>query len=154
MKLKRNRVKCLECGKVLESFYGHDYKTCGCPQETMVDGGLEYERYGGHDMDKVQTMFEYVDDEVFLWGVLDRETGELIQHELSDLTGSHIQNIVLHLRTRFAPNKDDITFSDSYSYSYKEFSHKKDNKLLKDILLPELERRGLEEVTEEIPWKD
>ncbi len=48
------KVKCLECGVVLESTYRHDYKVCKCPNKTMVDGGNDYLRYGGKDMDKVE----------------------------------------------------------------------------------------------------
>jgi len=39
-------VKCGECKKRLFSFHVHDYKLCGCPNETMVDGGRDYLRYG------------------------------------------------------------------------------------------------------------
>ena len=34
-----NSVKCLECNKVLVSRHRHDYVTCGCPNDAMVDGG-------------------------------------------------------------------------------------------------------------------
>ena len=47
------KVQCKECGVILESTYRHDYKTCKCPNQTMVDGGYDYLRYGGKDMDKV-----------------------------------------------------------------------------------------------------
>ena len=47
------KVKCLECGVVLDSIFRHDYKTCECPNETMVDGGDDYLRYGGKDLKKV-----------------------------------------------------------------------------------------------------
>lgn len=39
-------VECVECKKRMFSFHVHDYKTCGCPNDTMVDGGREYLRYG------------------------------------------------------------------------------------------------------------
>jgi hypothetical protein len=39
-------VECAECKKRMFSFYRHDYKTCGCPNETMVDGGRSYLRWG------------------------------------------------------------------------------------------------------------
>lgn len=39
-------VQCAECSQRMFSYWGHDYKTCGCPNETMVDGGKEYLRYG------------------------------------------------------------------------------------------------------------
>ena len=44
-----NSVKCLECNKVLVSRHVHDYVTCGCPNDAMVDGGNEYGRYGAMD---------------------------------------------------------------------------------------------------------
>lgn len=59
--LIQNSVTCLECGETLISYYGHDYKTCSCPQATMVVGGNEYGRYGGMDLDKVQTNYIYSD---------------------------------------------------------------------------------------------
>jgi len=51
-----NRVQCLCCNKILESKYRHDYKTCGCENNTMVDGGNDYLRYGGKDLDKVKVL--------------------------------------------------------------------------------------------------
>ena len=62
--LVHNSVTCLECGETLVSFHTHDYKTCSCENETMVDGGLSYGRYGGKDLDKVKTNYVY-DDEPF-----------------------------------------------------------------------------------------
>jgi hypothetical protein len=41
-------VECPDCKKRMFSFHVHDYKTCGCPNETMIDGGREYIRCGGH----------------------------------------------------------------------------------------------------------
>ncbi len=39
-------VGCSACGKRMFSFYTHDFKMCGCPNETMVDGGRSYTRCG------------------------------------------------------------------------------------------------------------
>lgn len=39
-------VECARCNKRMFSLHVHDYKTCGCPNETMVDGGRDYLRYG------------------------------------------------------------------------------------------------------------
>lgn len=50
--LSHEGVVCLCCGKILISYDRHDYRTCGCPQDTMIDGGqIDYVRYGGYDMD-------------------------------------------------------------------------------------------------------
>ena len=62
--LVHNSVTCLECGETLVSFHTHDYKTCSCENETMVDGGLSYGRYGGKDLDKVKTNYVYDDDKI------------------------------------------------------------------------------------------
>ena len=51
-----NVVHCLLCDKYLISQHVHDYKTCGCPNDTMVDGGYDYLRYGGKDMDKIEIL--------------------------------------------------------------------------------------------------
>ena len=47
-------IKCLQCGEVLESKYTHDFVRCSCSNQTFLDGGDEYCRYGTMDMDKVQ----------------------------------------------------------------------------------------------------
>lgn len=39
-------VQCACCKARLFSYSRHDYKTCACPVETMVDGGRDYLRYG------------------------------------------------------------------------------------------------------------
>lgn len=54
--------RCKQCGTVLQSLHVYDYKKCGCPNEAMVDGGLEYQRYGGMDMKMVEPYAVYTDD--------------------------------------------------------------------------------------------
>lgn len=49
-------IQCLVCKTVLVSFTCHDYKTCGCPNQTMIDGGHDYLKYGGKDMSKIQVL--------------------------------------------------------------------------------------------------
>ena len=44
---------CKKCGDVLVSMHRHDYVTCGCDNKTMLDGGTDYQRYGGADLDLV-----------------------------------------------------------------------------------------------------
>lgn len=59
-KIVHSQVTCLSCGEVLISEHRHDYKTCSCPNETMVDGGNDYVRYGGKDLSKIEffTVFD------------------------------------------------------------------------------------------------
>ena len=59
-----NAVTCTECLKTIVSRNRHDYVTCECPNNAMVDGGLDYIRYGAKDMNKVVHHAVY-DDEDF-----------------------------------------------------------------------------------------
>lgn len=49
-------VKCMVCGKILHSMYRHDFQGCDCENQTFVDGGFDYTRVGGADMDKIKHM--------------------------------------------------------------------------------------------------
>jgi hypothetical protein len=52
-----SKIKCLECGTILESKHRHDWVTCGCLNQTFIDGGNgDYLRYGGVDLNKVVVM--------------------------------------------------------------------------------------------------
>lgn len=62
-KLVYNAVKCLLCGKIIESTFRHDYKTCGCRNEAMVDGGLDYQRYGGMKEEWIKPIAIFADDD-------------------------------------------------------------------------------------------
>lgn len=58
-----NSVTCQECNETIVSYHRHDYKICSCPNEAMVDGGTDYERYGAKNMDKIKTFAVYDDDD-------------------------------------------------------------------------------------------
>lgn len=64
--LKMARYVCESCMNMLESIDVHDYIPCPgttkgpCENETFVDGGNEYNRYGGKDLRKI-TVLDYVD---------------------------------------------------------------------------------------------
>lgn len=55
----KNSCKCLDCNKVLVSIHVHDYRVCGCPNQTMVDGGKDYIRRGYMDRAKVEELSEF-----------------------------------------------------------------------------------------------
>ena len=59
--LTRNAVKCLVCNTVLESKHRHGYVQCNCPNEVAVDGGLDYIRHMGKDLDLIENLSEYVE---------------------------------------------------------------------------------------------
>ncbi len=47
-------VLCLGCDTVLYSINRHHYHSCGCPNETFVDGGKDYVRCGGVSMHLIE----------------------------------------------------------------------------------------------------
>ena len=59
--LTRNAIKCLVCNTVLESKHQHNFRSCGCPNQSFVDGGLMYIRVGAKDLDLVESLCEYVE---------------------------------------------------------------------------------------------
>jgi hypothetical protein len=56
--LIRNRVKCLECGEILESKSIHDYQECSCPNHCFTDGGSYYQRCGAMRLSKIAILNE------------------------------------------------------------------------------------------------
>ena len=58
--LRRNKypgvIKCLHCMTVLVSNFTHDFNSCNCFNKTFIDGGYEYLRYGGMDLNKIQVL--------------------------------------------------------------------------------------------------
>ena len=59
--LTRNAIKCLVCNTILESKHQHNFSSCGCYNQSFVDGGLMYSRVGGVDLDLVENLCEYVE---------------------------------------------------------------------------------------------
>ena len=59
--LTRNAIKCLVCNTVLESKYQHNFRSCGCRNQSFVDGWLLYTRTGAVDLDLVENLCEYVE---------------------------------------------------------------------------------------------
>lgn len=53
---KHSGIHCTACGTVMVSLNRHDYQTCGCPNEAMIDGGKDYQRFGAADMAKIQAV--------------------------------------------------------------------------------------------------
>jgi hypothetical protein len=111
-----NRVQCRECGEVLTSYHRHDYKTCGCTNETMVDGGTDYQRYGGLNLDLVDTSSTiYLSDDHEMnrsaahWGNRGKDGKSPLSYKsIADMSNKHIINIILDMEGRIAPWMEDI----------------------------------------------
>lgn len=96
-----NSVLCLGCGAVLVSYHRHDYKTCECDNQTMVDGGTSYLRYGGKDMTKVVSTPVYFDEPFekvrhYAYRGARGKNGDqpLRWIPISELTNNHLQAIL------------------------------------------------------------
>lgn len=59
----KNKCKCLQCGKVLESTHRHDFVECGCPNQTFTDGGYDYIRRGGMNPSLIEDIQELEDED-------------------------------------------------------------------------------------------
>ena len=59
--LTRNAIRCLVCNTILESKYQHNFRSCGCPNQSFVDGGLMYIRTCRVNLDLVENLCEYVE---------------------------------------------------------------------------------------------
>ena len=111
-----NRVQCRECGEVLTSYHRHDYKTCGCTNETMVDGGNEYQRYGGLNLDLVDTSSTiYLSDDHEMnrsaahWGNRGKDGRSPLSYKsIADMSNTHLANILKDLGGRIAPWLENI----------------------------------------------
>lgn len=44
------------CGRILTSQSVHDFNGCGCKNNTFIDGGYDYLRYGAVDIKKVEVL--------------------------------------------------------------------------------------------------
>ena len=111
-----NRVKCNVCEQVLTSYHRHDYKVCGCYNETMVDGGNEYQRYGGKDLGLVDTTSTvYLSEDHQLnrlaahWGNRGKDGKQALSYKpIAQMSNAHIINILLDMEGRIAPWIEDI----------------------------------------------
>lgn len=106
-----NRVQCKSCGDVLTSYNRHDYKTCGCENETMVDGGNDYQRYGGKDLSLVDSSSTiYLSDDHMMnrsaahWGNRGKDGKSSLSYKsIADMSNDHIINILLDMGGKIAP---------------------------------------------------
>lgn len=56
MSRRFSSVRCRACGMTLVSTHRHDFRQCGCPQDTFVDGGADYLRTGGRNLRMVEVL--------------------------------------------------------------------------------------------------
>ena len=54
-----NAIRCKKCDTILISKHRHDYQSCDCENQTFVDGGQDYCRYGGIDLLYVEVLEDH-----------------------------------------------------------------------------------------------
>lgn len=53
-------ITCPQCEIEMYSRAPHDYRICGCSNQTMVDGGFSgYVRYGGNQLEQLEKSLRY-----------------------------------------------------------------------------------------------
>lgn len=57
-----NSVVCLICGEHLVSRHRHDFQQCSCENGSFTDGGYDYQRWGGKDLEAIQSFCIYDDE--------------------------------------------------------------------------------------------
>lgn len=111
-----NRVQCKSCGEVLTSYNRHDYKTCGCDNETMIDGGTYYQRYGGKDLSLVDNSSTiYLSEDHMMnrsaahWGNRGKDGRSPLSYKsIADMSNEHIINIILDMKGKIMPWMEKI----------------------------------------------
>jgi hypothetical protein len=111
-----NRVQCKSCGDVLTSYNRHDYKTCGCENETMIDGGTAYQRYGGKDLSLVDSSSTiYLSDDHMMnrsaahWGGRGKDGRDPLSYKsIADMSNDHIANIIKDMSGKIAQWMENI----------------------------------------------
>jgi hypothetical protein len=115
-----NRIQCKGCGEVLTSYNRHDYKTCGCENETMVDGGNDYQRYGGKDLSLVDSSSTiYLSDDHMMnrsaahWGNRGKDGRSAISYKsIADMSNDHISNVIRDMAGRIAMWMEEIMINE------------------------------------------
>lgn len=93
---------CKKCGDVLVSRHRHDYVMCTCDNKTMLDGGTDYQRYGGVDLDLVDTSASvYLTDgfdkcrTVPIWGTYGKDGKQPLKHvSIADMEDEHLEAVI------------------------------------------------------------
>ena len=111
-----NRVQCKNCAEILISYNRHDYKTCGCENQTMVDGGTAYQRYGGKDLDLVDTSLtvylsedHLVNRDTAHWGNRGKDGKSSLSYKsVAEMSNDHLTNIIKDMSGRIEPWMEQI----------------------------------------------
>ena len=99
---------CKKCGDVLISRHRHDYVMCTCDNKTMLDGGTEYQRYGGVDLSLVDLSGTIYLTDGFekcrtapIWGSYGKNGDEPLKFmSVSEMETEHLEAVIKELGHR------------------------------------------------------
>jgi len=99
--LIQNALRCKVCNKIILSSSVHDYVKCGCENEAMVDGGLDYFKRGGVNMEMLEDLSlnsNSTSEEFYnklVWGNRGIDGKQPLEYKLiNSLETDHIQAIL------------------------------------------------------------
>ena len=107
---------CKKCGDVLVSLNRHDYKTCGCDNKTMLDGGTEYQRYGGKVLKHVDLSGTIYLTDGFekcriapIWGSYGKDGTDPIKYmSVSEMDTEHLGTVIKEMGDRIEKWRLDL----------------------------------------------
>lgn len=99
---------CKKCGEKLESMYRHNYVMCTCDNKTMLDGGTDYQRYGGVDLSYIDLSGTIFITDGFekcrlapIWGTYGKEGNEPLRHiSVSEMSDEHLEAVIKEYSNR------------------------------------------------------
>lgn len=101
-----NAVHCCLCDDNIQSYHRHNYKTCSCGN-AMVDGGLDYARWGWGEDNSVIDFSMFIEDHPFsiIRQYFYRWNNVIGQYVLlKDIPDDWLEAILLY----YIPSKDQV----------------------------------------------
>ena len=99
---------CKKCGDVLISRHRHDYVMCTCDNKTMLDGGTDYQRYGGVDLSLIDLSGTVYLTDGFekcrtapIWGSYGKDGDQPLKFmSVSEMETEHLEAVIKELGHR------------------------------------------------------
>lgn len=107
---------CKKCGDVLISRHRHDYVMCGCDNKTMLDGGTEYQRFGGKVLKYVDLSGTIYLSDGFekcrtapIWGSYGKDGTEPVKYmSVSEMDTEHLGAVIKEMGPRIEKWRLDL----------------------------------------------
>jgi hypothetical protein len=111
-----NRIQCKSCNEILTSYHRYDYKKCSCDNETMIDGGTAYQRYGGKNLDLIdKSLTGFLSEDHFVnshtahWGNRGKDGRSPLSYKsVAEMSNDHLINIIKNMSGKIEPWMEQI----------------------------------------------